>query len=271
MFNKGTIQHLCSLPCVKNWTFSDVVKKGRPPNRVQNTVTNNAERVCKVSRLQTVSSLVKDQKCIKKQTKIVNKNNVVQKFTKKICCIPSELSNQSLNLSNRFEVLKDVNNENHGVSNQKTTMKVDQCTGKTRKNGTKKKIGNKVKLHDMENFHETNDVVVPETVNSQDSSKYDLGLSTIANKNEKIRVAKTAQFNQKVFQQNSLGFGFLPLSKLPTPISDNSIEQEISVIEAHKKLVLDGRPNYLGLQIPVKSALNHEKFATCLGTGSSLI
>ena len=98
----------------------------------------------------------------------------------------------------------------------------------------------------------------------QDISKYDLGLSAIANKNEKIKVAKTAQFNQKVFEQNFLGFGFLLLSELPTPIPDNSTEQEMSVIEAHKKLVQDGRPNYLGLQIPVKSALNYKKFAAYL-------
>ena len=52
--------------------------------------------------------------------------------------------------------------------------------------------------------------------------------------------------------------------KLPPPLSDNSSDQECSIIEAHKKLAQDGRPNYLGLQIPVKSSLNDEKFAAYL-------
>ena len=64
---------------------------------------------------------------------------------------------------------------------------------------------------------------------NQDISKYDLGLSAIANKNDKIKVAKTAQFNEKVFEQNFLAFGFLPLSELPKLILDHSAEQNMSV------------------------------------------
>ena len=65
---KGTIQHLRSLPCVRNWTFSDVVKKGRPPNRVENSVSNSTKHVCKFDCLQTVSSQAKGFKSVHKKS-----------------------------------------------------------------------------------------------------------------------------------------------------------------------------------------------------------
>ena len=63
------------------------------------------------------------------------------------------------------------------------------------------------------------------------------------------------------FQQNKGKFGFLPLSKLPSPVKDLSDNKNVHIIAAHKLLSKDGRPNYKGLQIPIKSSLNHEKFA----------
>ena len=56
----------------------------------------------------------------------------------------------------------------------------------------------------------------------------------------------------------------MPVSGIPARIKDNSKNENVDIIEAHKLLAKDGRPNYRGLQIPVKSSLNHEKFATYL-------
>ena len=149
-------------------------------------------------------------------------------------------------------------NTDHQLENvNKIFTKKGKCSKNT---NAKRGTNNPVKNVDKPNGN----IVSGSLITNQHTCKYDLGLSAIANKTEKIRVAKSAEFNKKVFDQNVLGFGFLPLSELPKPIADNSSNQEMSIIEAHKKLIKDGRPNYLGLQIPVKSALNHEKFATYL-------
>ena len=47
---------------------------------------------------------------------------------------------------------------------------------------------------------------------------------------------------------------------MPDRICDNSVQSDLQYLEIHKKLIEDGRPNYCGLQIPVASKLNHEKF-----------
>ena len=90
--------------------------------------------------------------------------------------------------------------------------------------------------------------------------KYALGLQTIAKKKEAILKAKTAVFNKKVFEQNEQAFSFLPLSPLPEKITDKSVANKMSVLEAHKLILESGMPNYAGLQIPVHSPLNSEKF-----------
>ena len=63
---------------------------------------------------------------------------------------------------------------------------------------------------------------------------------------------------QPAFRQNKGKFGFLPLSSIPTPVKDVSENKDVHIIDAHKLLAKDGRPNYRGLQIPVKSSLNYE-------------
>ena len=60
--------------------------------------------------------------------------------------------------------------------------------------------------------------------------------------------------------QNKDFFGFIPLSALPEPIQHKSTPTMLNHLEMHKKLKEDGRPNYCGLQLPVPSKLNAEKF-----------
>ena len=61
--------------------------------------------------------------------------------------------------------------------------------------------------------------------------------------------------------QNKGFFGFIPLSDMPPKIKDLSQKSKLSYIDMHKKLRKDGRPNFSGLQIPIKSKLNADKFA----------
>ena len=96
-------------------------------------------------------------------------------------------------------------------------------------------------------------------------SKYDLGLINISKKCQNLRRAKLAPYNRLVFQQNAGGFGFIPLSNLPDRVLDRTCEKPSdAVLHVHKRLKLDGRPNYRGLQIPLVSKLNFEKFASYL-------
>ena len=49
------------------------------------------------------------------------------------------------------------------------------------------------------------------------------------------------------------------LTPLPKKIKDNFTEKEIGILQTHEAIKKDGRHNFEGLQIPVKSKLNHEK------------
>ena len=46
-------------------------------------------------------------------------------------------------------------------------------------------------------------------------------------------------------------YGFIPLSPLPSRISDKSTESNLDYLDMHKRLNNDGRKNFLGLQLPV--------------------
>ena len=107
---------------------------------------------------------------------------------------------------------------------------------------------------------------------ASDTSKYDLGLTSLANKCDKIKKAKMASFNRLFKSQNKDMVGFIPLSKLPPRLSDNSCPTNFTYFEIQKLLREDGRPNFCGLQLPVSSSLNHESFFIILeitGIGKS--
>ena len=73
--------------------------------------------------------------------------------------------------------------------------------------------------------------------------------------------AKQADFNRKFVKQNKGCFGFIPLSRMPEKVSDKSVNHDLDYVEIHKKLRKDGRKNFEGLQLPIKSKLNYDKFA----------
>ena len=109
----------------------------------------------------------------------------------------------------------------------------------------------------------TRDIVMS-TTNDGQTDKYALELH-MSNKSKRIREAKAAHENDKCIQQNRPLFGFIPIYGLKSRIydhSNNSIGTDI--IELHKKLRADGRPNYMGLQIPLASNLNYVKWAAYL-------
>ena len=169
--------------------------------------------------------------------------------------------------SNRFEILSDkqdtdlvslsdcVNNvipRDHKIVGRvahKSTENVSQTT--------RFELGPKTGVKNMDN-----DCALPSALAD---SKYDLGLTSISKKCQALRKAKSADFNRLFFRQNSAAFGFIPTAQLPDKIKDNSnAPPSEDVLDMHKKLQLDGRPNYRGLQLPVKSKLNYERFATYL-------
>ena len=91
--------------------------------------------------------------------------------------------------------------------------------------------------------------------------KYDMGILFLTDKNKKLNRAKQADFNRKFVKQNKGCFGFIPLSRMPEKVSDKSVNHDLDYVEIHKKLRKDGRKNFEGLQLPIKSKLNYDKFA----------
>ena len=97
-----------------------------------------------------------------------------------------------------------------------------------------------------------------------DTDKYCLEIQSTV-KGEKMRIAKTNYANAKCIRQNTPLFSFIPIYGLQSPVCDrkeNNICQNI--MDLHIKLRKDGRHNYVGLQVPVKSKLNAEKWASYL-------
>ena len=106
----------------------------------------------------------------------------------------------------------------------------------------------------------TKQVTETDVVGNSVGDKYCLDLQ-MKLKGEKIRVAKRAIQNERFVTQNTPMFGFIPIYGLKGRVYDrheNNICQNI--MELHQKLRNDGRPNYVGLQIPVSSKLNPEKW-----------
>ena len=99
-----------------------------------------------------------------------------------------------------------------------------------------------------------------EIVSITEPTKYELSIMTVVKKKEKMQKARSLACNKLFLKQNKGQFGFIPLSPLPEKISDCSKNKPMNVIEAHKLLKKDSRPNYKGLQIPVQSDFKAEKF-----------
>ena len=104
---------------------------------------------------------------------------------------------------------------------------------------------------------------MPNTDDDQ-TDKYTLELH-ISNKSQRIREAKAAPDNDKCIKQNRPLFGFIPIYGLKSRVYDHSNKSVCTdIIQLHKKLRADGRPNYMGLQIPLASKLNYDKWAAYL-------
>ena len=95
----------------------------------------------------------------------------------------------------------------------------------------------------------------------EQDTKYDLGLPFLAAKWQKIKKAELINSQNPFMTENKGFFGFIPLSDMPPKIEDLSRKSKLSYIDMHKRLRKDGRPNFSGLQIAIKSKLNADKFA----------
>ena len=94
--------------------------------------------------------------------------------------------------------------------------------------------------------------------------KYALDLHN-SNKSNKIQEAKAAPGNETCIHQNRPLFGFIPIYGLKSRVYDSNRNTTCTdIIKLHKELRLDNRPTYMGLQIPVFSKLNHDKWARYL-------
>ena len=82
---------------------------------------------------------------------------------------------------------------------------------------------------------------------------------------EKMRTAKTNYANAKCIRHNTPLFDFIPIYGLQSLVCDrkeNNICQNI--MDLHNRLRIDGRHNYVGLQVPIKSKLNTDAWASYL-------
>ena len=127
LFHKETITNLCSLPCVKNWTFSDVVKKGRPTKRVHSVKENSMQRVHKPYLQKVANSQVEGSKIVQKNCKNFGKSLVHINTCNNSCTVTSVpfvkcrsvhgAPNNTFFSRNRFEVLHNVDNCDVGNDN----------------------------------------------------------------------------------------------------------------------------------------------------------
>ena len=104
------------------------------------------------------------------------------------------------------------------------------------------------------------------TAELQGDDKYELEIQTNLKKS-KIQVARRAPENELCIRQNRPLFGFIPIYGLKSRVydtGDNSVCTDI--LKLHEKLRQDGRHNYAGLQIPIMSNLNYDKWAQYLMT-----
>ena len=97
-----------------------------------------------------------------------------------------------------------------------------------------------------------------------EGDKYALEINT-ALKCEKIRLAKESTANKRFLNQNQPLFGFIPIYGLKSRIYDsNSNTVCKDILSLHERLQTTDEPNYRGLQVPVHSKLNYEKWSQYL-------
>ena len=90
------------------------------------------------------------------------------------------------------------------------------------------------------------------------SDKYALELNTSL-KDIKMQIARKFDGNLLCMKQNSSAFGFIPIYRLGSRISDSKQGSVCTdILQLHKLLRNDGWHNYRGLQIPVFSKLNYD-------------
>ena len=70
--------------------------------------------------------------------------------------------------------------------------------------------------------------------------------------------------NAKFFKQNNVNLDIYHLLLYQKKISDNSNAIKLDIVKAHLLLKKDVRPNYAGLQIPIKSKITYELLAEYL-------
>ena len=165
---------------------------------------------------------------------------------------------------NRFAPLSNLDvTENHKVTvrleeNAKEKLSVSKNRTKTVKSSPNMSAIDNVASMSVDRKK----VAVDDKRNSDD--KYHQGILFLTAKNKKLNQAKQADFNKKFMQQNKGCFGFIPLSRMPDKISDKSENHDLDYVQIHKNLREDGRKNFEGLQLPIKSKLNYKKFAQYL-------
>ena len=237
-----------SLPAVTGKLYSDVVKSTKALvipiciNPAVNTV-NTHHSDFKTSKMSKNVKLV-----ARKKLTITRQHRGNTPFR----------SHASIPLSNRLTPLQST--DHTSVDSAKVLHSDSIREGKSESSRIKSKYIDK----DKGNSHNSGKKMLPSSTvvaPVPEASKYDLGLLSMAKKREKVEKAKRLPANRHIFEQNKGKFGFLPVSNFPTPLLDNSDNEEVDLITAHNRLIRDGRPNYKGLQIPIKSGLKPDKFA----------
>ena len=232
-----------SLPKVKNKLYSDVVKLPKAP----------VSPIC-TKPIVNIPTVVpnKPSVCTNKSS-VHTKKSTTTLHTK---CDRRFRNPTSIQLFNRFTPLQNTDHDS-----MQSVKVLDSASIKER---NCKVVTVKPKVNDNRDRCTKKVSIDSKSALMAEPSKYDLALLSMAKRREKLENAKHLPSHRHIFDQNKGKFVFLPVSAFPAPINDNSDNQNIDLITAHKLLRKDGRPNYKGLQTPVKSALNPEKFALYL-------
>ena len=271
LFDPDVRKSLCSLPVVRKKLYSDVVRNVslKNPNCLQKgtVVFRGTKKPYMGTRTQDYCV---DNSCKKRQKKRSVHRGRVTKF-----------GSFNVQTANKFHVLQnhvdcEEQQVEHIVPNGNTVLR--------EKSKTKVKKSTAMKVHSysfcqpkmVKNMPNRNQKMAFDATKVSKNahvvdchhapqpqvgdSKYDLGLITIKNKVEKLKKAKELPSNSLFFRQNKGNFGFIPCSKLPTKIVDKSSEHNFDFATLHKKVLESGKPNYLGVQLPVPSKLNAKKF-----------
>ena len=302
LFDPVYIKHLLKQPVVTGRSYSDVVKrkivnsvhssaksfKRVEPNMEKHcTVKSNAHvkersvnRVKYQTKRKTKPSIEDSIFQVKVQNKFdilknedVDSTDSVQTVSKRI---PTRVSQNRLAIkvhktkNEKVNVIVQENDVNNNSARFKHVLHRNHSHSVKQDVACRNYVSSEISCTKDKNVHskKVEKTLIPDeckcSKNNVHDTKYDLGLLHVSKRLEKFRKAQNCKANAKFFKQNKGNFGYIPLSPLPTKITDKCNVQNIDVLEAHLLLKNDGRPNYAGLQIPVKSKINHEKLAEYL-------